>query len=426
MFITIVLVILMIILSGIFSGSEIAYLSANKLGIEVLKNKGSKRGQILTNLYKDPKSFLSTMLVGNNIVLVIYTILLSSIIAPLVTMVIPGSVFAVSFITTVILTIIILILGEFIPKTIFRLYANELIYKLAPLLRFFSWILLIPSWVLTKISNLIIRLIFGKVETDDGNNITKLDLEHYINTNVNEEKEIDKEILTNALNLNQLRVRDCMVPRNEIVFVDKNDDLNAVKDVFVSSKHSRLIVADGDVENIIGYFHHQQLFKNITSLKRNIMDIDFVPDVMNVQDLMYKFIKDGTNIACVVDEFGGTAGIITLEDILEEIFGEIADEHDEEDFTEKMISENEYIFSGRLELSYLNSKYECLDFPEEEYVTLSGYIVMTHGSIPEVGEIIELENYRFEILSRTDTKLDEVKVTCTGLNHEIIEKGIGS
>lgn len=426
MFITIVLVILMIILSGIFSGSEIAYLSANKLGIEVLKNKGSKRGQILTNLYKDPKSFLSTMLVGNNIVLVIYTILLSSIIAPLVTMVIPGSVFAVSFITTVILTIIILILGEFIPKTIFRLYANELIYKLAPLLRFFSWILLIPSWVLTKISNLIIRLIFGKVETDDGNNITKLDLEHYINTNVNEEKEIDKEILTNALNLNQLRVRDCMVPRNEIVFVDKNDDLNAVKDVFVSSKHSRLIVADGDVENIIGYFHHQQLFKNITSLKRNIMDIDFVPDVMNVQDLMYKFIKDGTNIACVVDEFGGTAGIITLEDILEEIFGEIADEHDEEDFTEKMISENEYIFSGRLELSYLNSKYECLDFPEEEYVTLSGYIVMTHGSIPEVGEIIELENYRFEILSRTDTKLDEVKVTCTGLNHEIIEKGISS
>jgi putative hemolysin len=154
---------------------------------------------------------------------------------------------------------------------------NELIYRLAPPLKFFSWILLVPSWILTKISNLIIRVVFGKVQTDDGNNITKLDLEHYINTNVNEEKEIDKEILTNALNLNQLRVRDCMVPRNEIVFVDKNDDLNTVKEVFVNSKHSRLIVADGDVENIIGYFHHQQLFKNITSLKRNIMDLDFVP-----------------------------------------------------------------------------------------------------------------------------------------------------
>ena len=344
--------------------------------------------------------------------------LLSSIISPLITMIIPGSVFAVTFITTIILTIIILILGEFIPKTIFRLYANELIYKLAPPLKFFSWILLVPSWILTKISNLIIRVVFGKVQTDDGNNITKLDLEHYINTNVNEEKEIDKEILTNALNLNQLRVRDCMVPRNEIVFVDKNDDLNTVKEVFVNSKHSRLIVADGDVENIIGYFHHQQLFKNITSLKRNIMDLDFVPDVMNVQDLMYKFIKGGSNIACVVDEFGGTAGIITLEDILEEIFGEIADEHDEEDFTEKMISENEYIFSGRLELSYLNSKYENLDFPEEEYVTLSGYIVMTHGSIPEVGESIELGNFCFEIISRTETKIDEVRVVKSGTKHE--------
>ncbi|MBK9564850.1 MAG: HlyC/CorC family transporter [Saprospiraceae bacterium] len=418
MFITIVLVLVTIILSAFFSGSEIAYLSANRLGIEVLKNKGSKRGQILTNLYKDPKSFLSTMLVGNNIVLVLYTMLLSSIISPLITMIIPGSVFAVTFITTIILTIIILILGEFIPKTIFRLYANELIYRLAPPLKFFSWILLVPSWILTKISNLIIRVVFGKVQTDDGNNITKLDLEHYINTNVNEEKEIDKEILTNALNLNQLRVRDCMVPRNEIVFVDKNDDLNTVKEVFVNSKHLRLIVADGDVENIIGYFHHQQLFKNITSLKRNIMDLDFVPDVMNVQDLMYKFIKGGSNIACVVDEFGGTAGIITLEDILEEIFGEIADEHDEEDFTEKMISENEYIFSGRLELSYLNSKYENLDFPEEEYVTLSGYIVMTHGSIPEVGESIELGNFCFEIISRTETKIDEVRVVKSGTKHE--------
>ncbi|MEY3423145.1 MAG: hypothetical protein RIR48_3475 [Bacteroidota bacterium] len=421
MFITIVLILITIILSAFFSGSEIAYLSANKLSIEVLKNKGSKRGQMLTNLYRDPKSFLSTMLVGNNVVLVLYTMLFSSILSPLIAMIIPGSIFAVSFITTVILTIIILVLGEFIPKTIFRLYANELIYRLAPMLRFFSWILLIPSWILTKISNLIIRIIFGKVQTNDEYNITKLDLEHYINTNVNEEKEIDKEILTNALNLNQLRVRDCMVPRNEIVFVDKNDDLNTVKEVFVSSKHSRLIVADGDVENIIGYFHHQQLFKNITSLKRNIIDIDYVPDVMNVQDLMYKFIKNGTNMACVVDEFGGTAGIITLEDILEEIFGEIADEHDEEDFTEKMISENEYIFSGRLELSYLNSKYTHLNFPEEEYVTLSGYIVMTHGSIPEVAESLELDNYRFEILSRTDTKIDEVRVVKIGRRHDTID-----
>jgi len=407
---SIILVLITLILSGFFSGSEIAYLSANKLSVEVLKNKGSKKGQILTSLYNDPKSFLSTMLVGNNIVLVMYTIFFSTIVTPLLVMIFPEGSFAVSFFTTVILTIIILIFGEFIPKTIFRLYANELIFRLARPLKFFAWILLIPSWLLTKTSNVVIRLIFGKIESSDENNITKLDLEHYIQSNVNEEKEIDKEILANALNLNLLKVRDCMIPRNEIVFIDKSDDLQTVKDTFISSKHSRLIVTDGEVENVVGYFHHQQLFKNISSIKRNIMDIDFVPEVMNVQDLLYKFIKSGTNIACVVDEFGGTAGIITLEDILEEIFGEIADEHDEEDFTDKMISENEFIFSGRIELGFINSKYKQLNLPEEEYVTLSGYIVMTHGSIPEVGEEIVLENYRFIILSKSDTKIEEVRV----------------
>jgi CBS domain containing-hemolysin-like protein len=410
MLFTIFLVFITLLLSAFFSGSEIAYLSANKLSIEVLKNKGEGKGRILADLYRDPKSFLSTMLVGNNIVLVMYTILFSSIVTPLLEIVLPAGSFVVSFLTTLILTFVILIAGEFLPKTLFRLYANELIFRLARPLRFFSWLLLIPSWVLTKTSNLIIRIFFGKTEAAEENIITKLDLEHYIQSNVNEEKEIDKEILSNALNLNQLKVRDCMIPRNEIVMVDKNDDIATVKDTFLSSKHSRLIVTDGDMENVVGYIHHQQLFKNISSLKRNIKDIDFVPDVMNVQDLLYKFIKDGNNIACVVDEFGGTAGIITLEDILEEIFGEIADEHDEEEFVEKVISDTEFIFSGRLELAYLNGKYKQLDFPEEEYVTLSGYIVMTHGSIPEVGEEIDLDNYRFITLSKSDTKIDEVRV----------------
>lgn len=407
---SVILVLITLLLSGFFSGSEIAYLSANKLSLQVLKNKGSKKGQILTVLYNDPKSFISTMLVGNNIVLVMYTIFFSSVFTPLLHMFLPEGSFAVSFLTTAVLTIIIVIFGEFLPKTIFRLYANELIYRLARPLRFFTWILLVPSWLLTKTSNMVIRLIFGRIESNDDNNITKLDLEHYIQSNVNEEKEIDKEILANALNLNLLKVRDCMIPRNEIVFIDKSDDLQTVKETFITSKHSRLIVTDGEVENVVGYFHHQQLFKNISSIKRNIMDIDFVPEVMNVQDLLYKFIKSGTNIACVVDEFGGTAGIITLEDILEEIFGEIADEHDEEDFTDKMISENEFIFSGRIELGFINSKYKQLNLPEEEYVTLSGYIVMTHGSIPEVGEEIVLENYRFIILSKSDTKIEEVRV----------------
>jgi len=290
------------------------------------------------------------------------------------------------------------------------MYANELIFRLAYVINFFKWLMAIPSWILTSSSNVLLKIFFPKMPTELEQSFTRLDLEKYITSNVNEEKDIDKEILANALNLNQLKVRDCMVPRNEIVFVDKHDELQDIKEVFVQSKHSRILVTDGDIENIVGYLHQQVLFKNPTSVKRHIMELEFVPEVMNVQDLMYKFIRSGTNIAVVVDEFGGTAGIITLEDILEEIFGEIDDEHDEEEFVENVLSENEYEFSGRLELDYLNNKYPGLDLPEEDYVTLSGYIVMTHGSIPEQGEEITLGNHKFEILQKSDTKIETVRV----------------
>ncbi|MBK9255497.1 MAG: HlyC/CorC family transporter [Saprospiraceae bacterium] len=410
MLLTIILVLFTLMLSAYFSGSEIAFLSANKLGIEVLKNKGSAKGDILTSLYKNPKSFLSTMLVGNNIVMVMYAILFGSIINVIFSGFFEPDSFLLSFISTLLMTIVVLIFGEYVPKTIFRLYANELTFRLAYVHRFFKWLLFIPAWVTSALSNAIIRLLLGKQAEIEQNIITKLDLEHYINTSVNEEKDIDREILNNALHLGLLKVKNCMVPRNEIVFIDKNDDIPTIRETFISSQHSRLIVVDGDIENIVGYFHHQQLFKNPTSIKRHIMEIDFVPEVMNVQELMHKFIKDSNNIACVVDEFGGTAGIITLEDVLEEIFGEIEDEHDVEEFVDTMISETEYIFSGRIELDYINNKYENLELPVEDYTTLSGYIVMTHGSIPLVGDEIELDNYKFIILSRSDTRIETVKV----------------
>lgn len=410
MALTILLVIITLLLSAFFSGSEIAYLSANKLSIEVLKNKGSIKGRILTELYKDSKSFLSTMLVGNNIVMVMYAIFFGSVINTLLSPFLPEGSFALSLISTILMTIVVLIFGEYLPKTIFRLYANELMFRLAHVLKFFKALLFFPAWIMGALSNFLIRIFIGRQAEIESNPITRLDLEHYIHNTINEEKEIDKEILTNALNLNQVRVKDCMVPRNEIVFIDKNDDIQTVKECFVKSQHSRLLVADGDIENIIGYLHHQQLFKNPASIKRHIMDIDYVPEVMNVQELLQKFIKNGTNIACVVDEFGGTAGIITLEDILEEIFGEIEDEHDVEEFIDTQVSDSEYIFSGRLELDYINHKYEHLNLPEEDYVTLSGYIVMTYGSIPEVGDEIELDNYKFIILSRSDTRIETVRV----------------
>ncbi|MFZ1704070.1 MAG: hemolysin family protein [Saprospiraceae bacterium] len=407
---TILLVIVALLLSGFFSGVEIAYLSANKLSIEVFKNKDSKKGKILTSLYNDPKSFLSTLLVGNNISLVMFTIFMTSLTQPVLNNILSLNPAVIGLINTFILTIIVLLVGEYLPKTLFRIYANELIFKLAYPINFFKVILALPAWLLTSVSHGFIRIFFKNTEGEAENILTKQDFEHYIATNVNEEKDIDKEILTNALNLNLIKVKDCMIPRNEIVFVDKSDDMIEIKKAFIESKHSRLIVTDGDIENAIGYVHHQFLLKNPTSIKKFIMEMEFVPEVMNVQDLMYKFIKTSTNIAVVVDEYGSTAGMITLEDILEEIFGEIEDEHDHEDFQETKISDNEFIFSGRLEMDYIHMKFPELQMPEGDYVTLSGYIVMTHGSIPELGEEIILDNFKFVVLDVSGTKIETVKV----------------
>lgn len=410
MLITFLIVLFALLLSAFFSGSEIAYLSANRLNIEVYKNKGSKRSDILTDLYDDPKRFLSTMLVGNNIILVVYTIFFSEVISPIFESIFPDYFWLSSLLTTLFLTIILLIFGEYIPKTIFRIYANDLIYRLASFLSFFKWILSVPAYVLTSISNRLIKLFFGHAEIEENYSITPLDLEHFIQQHSQDEESVDKEILTNALNLNQVKVADCMIPRNEIVFVDKNDDLDTVKREFEESKHARLVVVDGDIENVVGYVHHQLLFKNITSIKRHIREISFFPEVMNIQDLLHHFIKTRTNIGIVVDEYGSVAGLITLEDILEEIFGEIDDEYDVEDYTEKVVNDHEFIFSGRMELDYLNDKYPQLRLPDDDYNTLSGYIVMTHGSIPEAGEEIILDRHKFIILSKTETKIEEVRV----------------
>ncbi len=418
MILTIIILAILALLSAFFSGVESAYLSTNRLSLEVLKNKGSVRGSILTEIYDDTRSFLSTMLVGNILANVLFTLILAPILFQYFSeKVILSSIF-ITLIVLIIISGFLVVFCEFLPKILFRIFANEWIYRLAYPLKALTWMLTIPSYVVSKVSGGVLT-IFGSNTTQlNEGQMSKYDLEHFITNTVTEEKDIDKEILNNALHLHQLKVKESMVPRNEIVFVDKNDDIKTIRDTFITSKLSRVIVVDGDIENIIGYLHHQQLFKNITNIKRHIMDIDFVPDVMNVQDLMYKFMKGGTNIACIVDEFGGTAGIITLEDILEEIFGEISDEHDDEEFVETQVGPGEFLFSGRLEISQLNDKYD-INLPDEDYVTLSGYIVMTHGSIPEIGETLHLGDYYFEIISKSDTKIDLLRVrTSTGVETE--------
>ena len=415
---TISVILITLLLSAFFSGSEIAFVSANKLGIEVIRNKGNRRGQILSNFYEKPKGFLSTMLVGNNIALVIFTIFMTKLIEPWLGQFIGVDSSLFLILVTLIITVVILLFGEFLPKTLFRLYANEILYRFSYLLSFLKWILIIPASLMTGLSNFLLKTVF-KIPVDEVENVlTKVDLEHYIQDSISEEETIDKEILTNALNLKQVKVRDCMIPRNEIIHIDKTDGMEELIETFIESKLSRVIIKDGDIENVIGYIHHQQLLDNPKVLKKLIMPISYVPEAMNVQDLMLKFIKEGTSIACVVDEFGGTAGLITLEDILEEIFGEIEDEHDDDGYIEEVISEKEYRFSGRLELDHLNEKYENLNFPEGEFHTLSGYIVMTAQTIPEQGDELILDGYKyiFEVVS--DTKIETLRVI---IMDEIVE-----
>lgn len=402
-------IIFFLILSAFFSGSEIAFISANKLSMEVVKNKANAKGKILTRFYDKPGRFLGTMLVGNNIALILFTLLLTQLVEPLIQPIIgDGPPLLLSM--TLITTIVVLLFGEFLPKTLFRLFSNDLLVAMVYPLRFFDWLLAFPTWIMTVLSDFIMKYILRQPIDKVDSALTRVDLEHFINDKISEEEDIDKEILTNALNLSHTKVRDCMIPRTEIVHIDKNTTLEDLLKLFKETKLSRILVTDGGVEEVIGYIHHQQLLDNPKSIKKLIMPISFVPEAMNVQSLMYNFIKGETTIACVVDEYGGTAGLITLEDILEEIFGEIEDEHDEEDTLEVQINESEFLFSGRLEISYLNEKYPELDFPTGEYHTISGYIVMTSGSIPEEKAKIQMDGYDFILEEVSDTKIEIVRV----------------
>ena len=403
-------VVIFLVLSAIFSASEIAFISANKLAIEIQKKKGSRKSRILTGFYDNHRSFLGTMLVGNNIALVIFTSLMTQLIYPYVAPY-TGDGILFLLVSTLVITVIVLLLGEFIPKTIARIFANSFINVMTYPLALFKVILSVPTWFMTVTSSFVLKYILRAPVEQVDDPITRLDLEHFIDTSIsNEDDELETELFKNALNLKDIRVRDCMIPRNEIVFIEKTDSIPELQEAFVEAKHSRLLVAEGGIENIVGYVHHLQLIKSPKNIKSIMLEIDYVPEAMNVQDLLYKFVRGNINLACVVNEFGGTEGIITLEDILEEIFGEIEDEHDKEDLLEFEISPYEFIFSGRVELDYINEKYDNLEIPAGEYHTLSGYIVMTAGNIPEQGDEIELDGIMYKIEKVAETKIETIRV----------------
>ncbi len=407
-------ILIFLLLSAFFSGSEIAFISANKLRIELrIEEKDSGTGRILKNFYNKPQSFLSTMLVGNNISLVILTTLMTSLIEPWLISTISNQTLLL-FLITIIITVFVLIFGEYMPKTFFRMYANEAMTRLAYPLQFFKILLAIPSWIFTMLSDFFLKVFFNRAKEEGIQPFSRVDLQNLIETEFGSEdisSEVDADLFTNALHLQNTKLKDCLIPRNEIVSIDVEESIETLEKLIDETKLSRILVYEEELEKVIGYIHHRQLLSSPSKIKPLVLDINFVPEAMNVTDLLDQFRQNNENIACVVDEFGSLSGIVTIEDLLEEIFGDIEDEHDDEDHEEVQISEDEWLFSGRLEIDYLNDKYEGINFPDHnEFNTLSGYMITLTEDIPEVGEEIETDNYTFIIEKVQDTKIDLIRV----------------
>jgi putative hemolysin len=407
---TILWFVLTIVLMGFFAGIEMAFYSANRLSINLRKKHGGHTGQVLARFVESPARFLGTTLIGFNIFLVFFGLQVSNVLRPIWSYLRVGSNFVHIIVEIIIATFIVLVFAEFIPRAIFRARSNTLLSRLAYVVDFFyqmfyplaSGLIYLAEWVLKYIFN--VRIDKHKEA------FKRSDLKNLFEQNMDEEKqERNSQLLENAQELPKIKIRQCLVPRKEIIGLDMRTSMDLVKKKFTDTKLSKLIVYQTDIDHIVGYIHQLDLFKNPPSVQSILLPIPAVPESMSATDLISKFSRERKSIAWVVDEFGGTAGIITMEDVLEELFGEIEDEYDTEKFVEKQIAENEYIFSGRLELDYLEEKYS-FDFPREESETLSGYIINYHETIPRQKERIIIDDYEFDIISVSDTRIEMVKM----------------
>ncbi|PJC60200.1 MAG: hemolysin, partial [Flavobacteriales bacterium CG_4_9_14_0_2_um_filter_35_242] len=380
------IIVLSIIASAFFSGMEIAYFTSNKLYIELEKKEGGFVGILLEKLTKNPSKFITTMLVGNNIALVIYGFYMGNLLMTLLT---PFGIkdFFMFLIQTIISTLIILVTAEFLPKAIFRVYANETLKYFALPAYLFYLLLSVISQFIMLLSNFLLKFFF-KIKPDEAHlAFSKAELGHFLNEqleSVNEAKEIDSEIqiFQNALEFQNVRAREVMIPRTEIIAVDVSDSINTIKKEFIETGLSKILVYKNNLDEIIGYVHSFELFKNPKSIRSILLPVEFVPETMMINVAMDILIKKRKSIAIVLDEYGGTSGIITVEDIIEELFGEIEDEHDSSELLEVKINDHEFNFSARLEVDYLIETYN-LELPEDEaYETLGGLIVYHTEKIP--------------------------------------------
>ena len=400
--------------SAFFSGMEIAFISSSKLKIELDNKKGLFSAKILSFFSSKPAWFIAAMLIGNNTALVIYTLYVTDLIEPyLLTFNLNNNI--VLLLQTLFSTFFILLFAEFLPKAIFRLNPNSTL-RIFSLILFVFYVFLWPLTALVVfLSNVILKL-FGNHESLNKVSFKKTDLDLYINElkkdlDEGEEMEHDVKIFHNALSFSEVIARDCMVPRNEIVSLEINDTVEDLKKLFLESGHSRILIYKDNIDNIIGYVHSLELFKIPISIKSMLIPVSIVPESMSGIKLLEDFIDKKRSVSVVVDEYGGTSGILTMEDIIEEIFGEIDDEHDQEEFIHKELKENVFLFSGRLEIDFINEKYRLKLPVKEDYETLSGMIVSFAETIPKRREIFKIENYELLVLEVDDTKISKVQLT---------------
>lgn len=425
----IIIIIVSLLLSAFFSGMEIAYVSSNKIHIELEKKQNDFIGKILTKLTNRPSKFMATMLIGNNIALVIYGFFMGDLLMKWFQTLLPSSYsFINSALTdfnllsqTIISTIIILITAEFLPKVFFQIYSNTLIKFFAVPAYFFYWLFSLLSSFVMWITDVILMKIFKT----EGDNVqlafTKIELGNYISEqmeSVEETDDVDSEIqiFQNALEFSEVKAREIMVPRTEIIAVELHENPKALSSIFTETGYSKILIYKDTIDDILGYVHSFELFKKPKTVKSIILPVEFVPETMLIKDILNNLTKKRKSIAVVLDEYGGTSGILTVEDIVEELFGEIEDEHDTIELTDKKLDENNYKLSARLEVDYLNETYK-LNLPEDEnYETLGGFIVNHTEKIPEKDDEVIIDNFKITILEVSNTKIDLVHLKIQDLD----------
>ena len=410
--IELIIIILSIIFSAFFSGMEIAFVSANKLHIELEKKRDGFIPQILNKITQKSSKFITTMLVGNNISLVIYSYYMGKFLVRILP--IEGyNEFSILLLQTIISTIVILVTAEFLPKAIFRIYANEVL-KIFVLPAYFFYVLFhFFSEFITVISDFFLRVFF-KTNADEQQIVfSKEELGNYISEQLetgNDDEEMDSEIqiFQNALEFHNVKAREVMVPRTEITAVEIHEKVSNLKDIFIETGLSKVLVYKSSLDDVIGYVNAFELFKKPKTIKSILLPVEIVPESMMINDILNILMKKRKSIAVVVDEYGGTSGMITVEDIVEELFGEIEDEHDSQEFLEEKINETTFNFSARLEVDYLNEEYGLSIPKSEAYETLGGFIIEHTENIPEENEVVDLEGFEIRILNTSGAKIDAV------------------